>query len=226
MIVFILANAPLELIPRPMWTHPAIKKWAKIRNKKPNEMILDSSFHFSAIRDYGLDKNRGRLDILHRALLTILDTDLCSEGLISDIVIHTINNKVYSINSQTRLPRHYFRFIGLMEKLLTHGEIRTNNTTLITQRKNLKEVLKNNNVTHTVGLSRRGQRIVLDEYLEKVISKNKNIAIIVGAFAHGFFNGDILQIIDKLISIGKKPYTTSYVLCKIITTLEKILLKT
>lgn len=224
MIVFILANSPLELIPRQMWHHPAIRKWAKIRNKKPSEMILDASLHFSAIRDHGLDRNRGRLDILHRALLTILDTDLCKEGLISEIVIHTINKKVYSINPQTRLPRHYFRFIGLMEKLLLEGEIQASNIRLIFQRKNLEETLKNNNVAYTIGFSRRGKQVILDHYFKQVISRNKNIAIVVGAFAHGFFSDDILQIIDNLISIGKRSYTTSYVLCKIINSLERILI--
>jgi rRNA small subunit pseudouridine methyltransferase Nep1 len=61
-------------------------------------------------------EKRGRLDIVHFALLEALGSPLNREGLLQTYV-HTINDYVITVNPETRLPRNYNRFVGLMEQL-------------------------------------------------------------------------------------------------------------
>ena len=201
MLVFILADAHLELIPRRLWKHPSVKKWCRVRGRKPWELMLDQTLIFSAIKNDEELRDRGRVDILHRALLLILDSSLCARGIISDIVVHTKRGNVYSIHPDTRLPRHYFRFLGLMEKLLVEGAIFASGKKLIAKCSNLREVLEKNNVKYVIGLSRRGRREKLEDYLRVKLKQYKRIAFVVGAFPSGYFSDDVEEIIDDKKSL-------------------------
>jgi len=225
MFMFILADAHLELIPKKLWRHPSIRKWSKIRKKKPSQLILDQTLYYSAIRGDAELRKRGRVDILHRALLTILDSKLCMDGKIIGILIHTINNEVYFVDPKTRLPRHYFRFLGLMEKLLVEKSICADEETLIRKCSSLTEELEKNNIGYVVGLSRRGREENLQDYIQRTLQRHSKIAFVVGAFPEGYFSEEIQRHIDDIISLGKESYTTSYVLCKIINHCEQITLR-
>jgi len=223
MFTFILADAHLEPIPRKLWRHPSVRTWSKFRNKHPSKMILDQTLFYSAVRSDPELRERGRVDILHRALLTIIDSELCRSGHIRSIIIHTIRNETYIVNPKTRPPRHYFRFLGLMEKLLAEGIIASpDGKILITKGENIETIIKQR-LEYIIGLSRRGNRVDLEEYIKEKTHTYSTIAFVVGAFPTGYFTEQTQQIIDDLISIGEKTYTTSYVLCKIITTCERIL---
>jgi len=189
-------------------------------------MILDQTLFYPAIKKIGNLRNRGRVDILHRALLTILDSSLSTNKLLLGVAVHTINNDIYMVAPHTRLPRHYFRFLGLMEKLLESGVIRTpEGEPLIWREKNIRACLENNNIEYVIGFSRRGSLVDLEEYLIVKTDEYSRIGLVFGAFPKGFFSPPVQEIIDDLISIDSKPHTTSYTLCRVIITLEHILLK-
>ena len=47
----LLADSELEMVPRELWSHPAVVQNAKKRGKKPSQVLLDASLHHSAFRD-------------------------------------------------------------------------------------------------------------------------------------------------------------------------------
>ena len=105
----------------------------------------------------------------------------------------------------------------IIEKLLLEGEIRADNKVLMIQKRNIREIMDEHNTEYTIGLSSRGHSVNLYAYMKAICSKHRRVAIIVGAFAHGFYSSQIQEFIDDLISIGPETYSASYVLCKVIT---------
>ena len=67
-------------------------------------------------------ERRGRPDIVHFALLEALGSPLNKERLLQTYV-HTLKNHVITISPETRLPRNYDRFVGLMEQLFELGQV-------------------------------------------------------------------------------------------------------
>merc|ERR1712129_418309 len=57
-----------------------------------------------------------RPDIVHQALLTLLDSPLNKAGKLK-IFIHTQKNVLIDVNPKLRIPRTYRRFAGLMVQL-------------------------------------------------------------------------------------------------------------
>ncbi|OAG29894.1 rRNA small subunit pseudouridine methyltransferase Nep1 [Nematocida displodere] len=68
-----------------------------------------------------------RPDILHQCLLTLLDSPLNKAGSLK-ILIVTTANAVIEINPQTRIPRVFTRFAGLMIQLLERNRIYASST--------------------------------------------------------------------------------------------------
>ncbi|MDA8341294.1 MAG: 16S rRNA methyltransferase, partial [Actinomycetota bacterium] len=56
---FVLAEAALELVPREVWRQPAVASDAKRRGKEPGGMLLDRSFHHSAMARMRDSEKRG-----------------------------------------------------------------------------------------------------------------------------------------------------------------------
>ena len=65
---------------------------------------------------------RGRPDIVHLTLLSICTSPAFYENKIR-VFVHTVNNEIISINNNTRLPKSYHRFQGLIEKLFLTRKI-------------------------------------------------------------------------------------------------------
>ncbi|KCV67222.1 hypothetical protein H696_06358, partial [Fonticula alba] len=64
-----------------------------------------------------------RPDIAHQCLLTLLDSPLNKAGLLQ-VYIRTDKGVLIEINPQTRIPRTYPRFAGLMVQLLHKLSVR------------------------------------------------------------------------------------------------------
>ena len=116
----VLAEAPLETVPRELWGHPSVYKYARKRGKPPRSILLDSSLHHQAMRGLPDRERRGRPDVVHLTLLSVLEAPVVRRGLV-EVVVHTYGDYVIEIDPSTRLPRNYQRFTGLIEQLLEHG---------------------------------------------------------------------------------------------------------
>jgi len=118
----ILAEAGVETIPRELWRHPSIKRYARKRGKPPRQLLLDASMHHQALRRLPGHEYRGRPDITHVALLVALDAPACARGNCRPIIATTAGKTIH-VRHDARLPRSYPRFTGLLEQLLAEGAV-------------------------------------------------------------------------------------------------------
>ncbi len=210
MLRLVFVEASLETIPKSIANHPSVLSDAKRRKKRPTEMILDDSKHHLAMKSLEKREKRGRPDIIHQCLLLALDSPI--EDL--EIFVHTINDIVIWINRETRLPRNYNRFIGLMEDLFKKGEIKADGTLLKITDLSLRDVLRDRKV---VVMSEKGK--------EKDIGSG-DVAVCIGAFPHGDFDEKNVELFRELnaefVSIAKRPVTALYTTCRVISSFQRI----
>ena len=172
MLTVVIAETELELVPVSICDHPVIKKSARKRGKNCEDMLLDSNFHHTAMRKLEDSKRRGRPDILHIILLCALESVLNRQGNLTTY-IHTRNDEIISVNPETRIPRSYNRFCGLMEQLLQNGVVED---FFHLEKKPLQEFLENL-PDEKIVLHREGDNLILEE----------DLVCIVGGFPHGDF---------------------------------------
>ena len=75
MISLIFYNSEVEVVPESMWHHPAIVNHAKLKGKKPQEILLDASRHKSAMKE---------LDIPRKQAIAELTVYMCGHGTVED----------------------------------------------------------------------------------------------------------------------------------------------
>ncbi|MFQ6060306.1 MAG: 16S rRNA methyltransferase [Thermoplasmata archaeon] len=195
----ILADAELELIPEELWNHPSVIRNAKRRRKKPSQMLLDASLHHFAFKDVSESQRRGRPDIVHFFLMLCLDSILNAEGKLTTFV-HTRNDELIEVSPETRLPKNYNRFVGLMEDLFEKRAV-PKSKPLITLRKGmtLKEVLRRCRPKYTVCLSPDGEPVELIPLFKEAKTPT---ACIIGGFPEGDFLSPAKELSDKVVSIS------------------------
>lgn len=80
--------------------------------------LLNCDDHTNILRKYNRDPGSCRPDITHQSLLMLMDSPLNRAGLLQ-VYIRTEKNVLIEINPQTRIPRTFKRFAGLMGKKIT-----------------------------------------------------------------------------------------------------------
>jgi|GEM_PF-638845 rRNA small subunit pseudouridine methyltransferase Nep1 len=212
---FIFLESAIEPIPETLRNHPLILKESKKRGKKAEEILLDDSKHHTIMRRIKNSRKRGRADIIHVCLLSLLDSRV---GRVSDIYIHTINDRIIRVSNKVRLPRNYNRFIGLMEDLLSKKKIVADEILLEIMDTSLEELLSQYSDRNFYLLTEKG------EFHEKL--RLEDPLIMIGAFPHGDFEDVTLKTIrkfnPKLVSIGAKSFTSLYITNKVICMLEDL----
>ncbi len=168
MLKVLIAESALELVPLELWSHPQVKKHAKMWGRKPSDLLLDTAYHYAAMKSLEERYRRGRPDILHITLLNLLESPPNKKGLLR-IYFHTREGKVFEVDPETRIPRNYRRFVGLMVKVL-----KKNGTEFI-RPANLEEILDENNIW------------VLHEGGKEPRRVPHNLLAIVGGFQSGDF---------------------------------------
>ncbi|UCE44343.1 MAG: 16S rRNA methyltransferase [Candidatus Bathyarchaeota archaeon] len=200
MLTLILAESALETVPKALWTHRAVRSHSERRGKPPPLLLLDRSYHHSAMKRLDENEKRGRPDIAHFALLEALGSPLNRERLLQTYV-HTVKDQVITVNPETRLPKNYDRFIGLMEQLFELGRVPSTGQTLLKlNNKTLPQLLREINPTHTIAFSRRGSPLTLEEAISG-LSTERRPALIVGAFPHGHFANATTKLADNTICV-------------------------
>lgn len=77
--------------------------------------LLNCDDHINILKKNNRDPGTCRPDIVHQCLLMLMDSPLNRAGLLQ-VYIHTEKNVLIEINPQTRIPRTFKRFAGLMGK--------------------------------------------------------------------------------------------------------------
>jgi rRNA small subunit pseudouridine methyltransferase Nep1 len=222
MLNLIVAEAALELIPKEILKHPSVKSSARLFGLKPSSLLLDRSYHHSAMLRLENTEKRGRPDIVHFALLEATSTPLYKENMLK-VYIHTINNKVIEIGEGVRLPRTYFRFHNLISQLFKKKEIDDSVGKMLLKYydSNFKDLLDKIKPTLIVGFSRLGEFVRLDELCIS-LAKEANPVAVIGGFQRGHFSKQVSKYFDKLVSIYNGPLDTHVVIARLIYEFEKV----
>jgi rRNA small subunit pseudouridine methyltransferase Nep1 len=82
-------------------------------NTKRGIELLNCDDHQRLIQKMHRTLEEFRPDVLHQCLLSLLDSPLNKAGLLQ-VYVKTAKNVLFEINPQTRIPRTFKRFSGLM----------------------------------------------------------------------------------------------------------------
>ena len=216
MLNFALVESALELVPKEVRKHPAVESDVKRRGRDASEILLDRSFHHSAMQRLKDSEKRGRPDLVHVTLLSVTGTPLYFEGQVKAFV-HTHDGLVLEIAEKTRIPKNYFRFRGLMEETLIERPIRG---LIRVHSMGVKELVEMVSSDEVFGLSVQGKMTPLEE-LARMVAADRDPSVIVGGFPHGHFSPETLSVVDQFCRINAKPLEAHVVASRVIYEVEK-----
>ena len=220
MLTLIMAESALETIPTSLWSHPAIRRHSKRRGKPPGLILLDRSYHHSAMKELRESEKRGRPDIVHFALLEALGSPLNKEKLLQ-IYVHTQNDYVITVNSEARLPRNYDRFVGLLEQLFELGRVPSVGKTLLElEQKTLPQLLEETKSDYAMAFSRKGSPETLEETMLRILEKQRP-TVIIGGFPHGHFSETTTRLADEIVCIDLDMLETWILTSRVIYEYER-----
>ena len=223
MLTLIIADAALEIVPRELRKHPSVKRSAAAREKRPEEILLDRSYHHAAMLRLEEHYRRGRPDLVHIALLEAASTPLFLEKQLR-ICVHTIGGKAIFLGEGVRLPRSYLRFIGLMEQLLKEGVVSDGQRLLEVTDLSFKELLGRVGASVTIGLSRTGKPSSFEAIADYLASID-DPALVIGGFPRGHFTEATTTHIDRTYSISSLALEAHVVIARALYEYEKRVLE-
>jgi rRNA small subunit pseudouridine methyltransferase Nep1 len=203
MLTIVLAEAELERIPEELCYHPAVLAHAKQRGKKPQQILLDSNYDHAAMMKLPEGRRRGRPDITHLFLLTVLESRANKQGLLQ-VMIHTRNDVLITISPETRIMRNYDRFQGLIEQLFEKHVVPDEKHPLLqlTEHISLQQLVNEQYADAVLVFSKDGKPIVLPEYFDALKKKKKtDVLCIIGGFPSGMFHADVTSIATDVLSV-------------------------
>ena len=218
MLHIILAESSLELIPKKIHNHPSVTSYSKKFKKNSSNTLLDNSWHFGAMKGLDNEIKRGRPDIIHLTLLSLCTTPVFYKNKIK-VFVHTVNDEVISINNNTRLPKSYHRFQGLMEKLFLTKKIESEDEILMEMKNSsLSQLVSKIKPTQIIGLTTQGQKVSLDKLVKQI---EENSCIILGGFQKGHFSNETEKIIEESFSINDSSLEAHLVASRLAYEYEK-----
>jgi len=188
---------------------------AKSKGKHPSQILLDRSLHHTAMLKLKDGLRRGRPDLVHQAVLAVTGTPAYLMGE-AKLYIHTYANLVIEVAEKTRLPKTYFRFQGLMEKVLSgHKE-----ELLRVRETKVDDLIDQIGAESVIGFSRRGNLMKPEEWVSKYVKNNT--VFVVGGFPRGGFSPDVVKKFNVMVAIHEMPLETHTVLARVIYDYERL----
>lgn len=199
-----MAEAELELAPQEIAGHPAVRASAKAQDRRPGEVLLDQNLHSTALSKLPDGARRGRPDIVHYCLLTLLESPLCKAGGL-EVAIHTRHRLLIRVKSDTRLPRGEARFQGLMGRVLREGQSQDKKPLIWVQ-----DELTPAQALHAFA---KGPVLRLDEGgamlpptdIAAKADANRDLTLVLGAFPSGAFLPEWVAAAPEAVSIWPQP---------------------
>jgi len=240
-INIVLADSELELVPERIAGHPAVRKNAEKRKKRPTHLLLDSSLHHQAMRVLPDWTRRGRPDIVHYFLLFSLDSILNQEGFLR-VWIHTRNDELISVNPETKIPRAGHRFTGLMESLFHNRVVPDRENPLLAIESGwplasvLEDLRRGGGRVVCLSPPPRGKVVGLDRFVRETFERagipgngkgsqggGSPVIFVVGGFPEGDYRSDVYSVADDVVSIYEGLLTVWTVTAEIIASAERAL---
>uniref|UniRef100_A0A9J2P0W7 18S rRNA (pseudouridine-N1)-methyltransferase n=1 Tax=Ascaris lumbricoides TaxID=6252 RepID=A0A9J2P0W7_ASCLU len=180
-------------------------------------VILSSDKHANFLKSHKKDPADYRPDILHQCLLMLLDSPLNRANLLQ-IYIHTTNNVLIEVSPQTRIPRTFDRFCGLMVQLLHKLSIRAAESSV-----KLLKVIRNPVSVHLpVGCRKIVTSFQAASFVKcSEIAKpgdDRPVVIVVGGFARGKVSVDYME---EEIRISNFPLSAALTCAKVTSGFEE-----
>lgn len=224
MLTLVLAESALETVPVQVLSHPEVQNWARQTGLNPRFTLLDRSYHHHAMKGLEGSEKRGRPDIVHLALLGVLETPLNMEDMLR-VYVHTAQNLVLEVNPRVRLPRNYLRFKGLIEQLFQQGRVppKPEGEALLTLRnQTLKALLDELKPDLAVGLTREGKPVTLTKLAQGLVKAGKPV-VVVGGFPKGRFTDETKTVLHQTYCIDPAPLEAWVVASRLVYAVEKAL---
>lgn len=215
-----LIEAGLTTIPESLMKTSKANALAKRFGIPTRYLLLDVSLFYHEMKKMRISTRYGRPDIIHQFLLVSQYSPLNIKGELQ-VFIHTFNNDVIFVNPQTRIPKNYYQFVGLLQNLYMYGKVPPKGKWLLRleRNKNLKQVLNELGIERPILLHERGEKLVCDKAREFTYPPN---AFLIGGFPKGDFNEDTIKLIGEKYSIkGGYPLEAWIVTDRLIVCLEK-----
>lgn len=213
----IFVETELELIPPSILHHPQVTTYAEKRGKPARQLLLDATYHHNAMKKLSDSKRRGRPDIIHRCLLLALDSWANYQGLLR-IYIHTRNDDIISIDPRVRLPKHYHRFLGLLEQLFAQKTISSDTITFLSLKHQPLKSFLNTLSAPTFLLSEQGIPTHLIDFFHA--SASHHLILGIGTFPHGNFQ-NAHRYFDECLNIAPLSYSASTITAKTLFSFEE-----
>jgi len=202
--------------------------------------LLNCDDHATFMKKRKRDPSEMRPDITHQCLLTLLDSPLNKAGFLK-IYIHTKDNVLIDVNSQTRIPRTFKRFCGLMVQLLQKMHIKATDGP-----GHLLKIIKNPitdhlpPACHKIGTSHSVAEVVdifdfvpglFDNKASSVtqiktevsgmkVDRDSIAVFVIGAMSHGKVDVDY---VDQQISFSNYPLSASVACGRLCNSFERML---
>ncbi len=188
------------------------------KGKESKYHLLNSDDHQNVLRKHSKEIAEYRPDIAHQCLLTLLDSPLNKAGRLQ-VYIRTQKNVLIEINPQTRIPRTFTRFAGLMVQLLHKLNIKA-----VGGNEKLLSVIRNPITDHLpvrcqrIALSGDAPVIRLADYVQ-TLPPNEPVVFFIGAMAHG---EDAFEFAEKSVGVSEFPLAASTVCSKVCNVFEDL----
>lgn len=220
-----IVETALELVPTAIAKHPAVVAAARIRGRPPTRTLLDEAVHAPAMSSLPDSEKRGRPDIVHRALLTTLDSVFVRENQLAALFVHTYDGHIIEIDPRTRLPRRFVRFVGLMEQLLS-GQTKKPGPEarplLRIHPERLTVFVQQLHPSRVILLTEDGDPTPSTELAQRLLAE-PNPLVLVGGFARGTFTRAVQELAAQKVSLDPEPLSTSTVVGMLLHSLENSL---
>merc|ERR1719483_740793 len=178
--------------------------------------LLSCDRHHSVGKRVKKDVSTCRPDITHQCLLMLMDSPLNRANLLQ-VYIKTEKNVLIEINPQTRIPRTFDRFCGLMVQLLDKLSIRASDGP-----QKLLKVIRN---PVTIHLPTGCPKIAMSFSSEGIIDVKDHVpkdgpaVFVIGAMAHGAIDPDYT---DASYSISNYPLSAAITCAKVCNAFEEV----
>ncbi len=216
----LFADAAVEIIPPEAARR--IKATRRQRDARSKKELLDVAIHNFAMLDLPDKEQRGRPDILHHCLLNTLDTPLAQSGTMG-VYFHLRDGRVFCVSPETRVPRNYNRFAGVLTQLLLKNHVPDQNPFLMEKvAGSLEDFLGPRLYDHVCVLTRLGEPVEMPLHFQQAV--NRKWLCVIGAFQEGQFQARTQQELTKksahLMSISPAGLSAGTVASRVIYAYE------
>ena len=224
-ITILLAESAIEAFPEELLKNIEIRKYLQKIKKKPENIMLDASYHKNFMKNLADSEKRGRPDIVHFALLSCFGSIIAREGRLR-VLIHTYDDKIIELQSETRLPKNLDRFNGIFLQLFKEKQIPPNSSDPLMKLSegSLDNLVKKLRKEHDqiIEFTVEGKKLTTREYSEILHTHSVNPLLIFGAFPHGHLTRFSKDLVDHRISIYEEGLDLFAVIAQILSSLHAL----